>query len=375
MSKQIGVTRRTIENWFHFLDQPYSYGDYHAERKLSFFPSLHLSELGLGRVHVFYQNPIPSIAKLWPMRMYVGRVYNPDSNEASLSVEYVIPKEFIRDFLRLLPRVKKKGLCSKLNWYLSGSNYAALSPIHNTIDSRGNFDPSKMTTEDTRNELSSMQLFLSSQREVGMSKHVYSNPLIVPVWAESLYQRRTSVGIWEALKNKLGEQLTEYLPRTTERHDVFGIRQVQKILKNLHICGLLNQMRVVYFPLEFPPTLCIWLIMDCRNNEEILEFAEVAIRHSWAPKIFPFSDGKTMFTLQIDGESFQRLFDPLSSFKVEKLYFFDFSKWNNLVTTTNYNIYDYDKLFDPVSCSWRFDSEHLKAELDTFSGLGLFPDA
>jgi len=133
------VTSKTISNWFKYLHTPYSYRGYRIEEKFSYFPAIFLNKLGLRNIIVFYENASQILEKIFPMRHYVGWLYDFYSNQEILSIEYTVPNENLSDFLAVLNKLKKKGFCSNYRFYISSPSFAMYSPFHKVIDKSGIF--------------------------------------------------------------------------------------------------------------------------------------------------------------------------------------------------------------------------------------------
>jgi len=190
---------------------------------------------------------------------------------------------------------------------------------------------------------------------------IKNNPLIIPVVAEHMYQHRSAIQIWKAIKSKLGSNVSDYIrhKRKEKLSDWSYIKRIQEIIKNLRNYGLLNQMRLVYFPFEVCNNFWVWIIFKLKHKYDLLEIAKSALTNSISTKVFLMDNGRTLFTMLVNGNSMQNLFETLTSFRVERMFLFDYPKSINLVTTTRYTLLDYAEIFNPKDCSWRFNKDSL----------------
>ena len=361
------VTPKTVRNWFKFLLEPYEYKGYSIERKLSYFPAVFKNKLGLHMVLVFYANASPSLIELFPMRVYVGWLYDAHSNNPVLVVEYIVPTDNLNDFLLLLGRVREAGFCSDISSYVIGSSFTMNSPFHKVIDINGNFHSDRNDSNEIGRQVENLDAFLESAVEARIIPYVKDNPLVIPVLAESMYELRSSVQVWNAVKKKLGDSVWDFVRHSRKKSDGVGVKKVQGIMKNLSGYGLLNQMRGVYFPFEMVSSFCIWVVFDFRNREELIRMAEVMLTHSIIIRVFPMVDRRTLITALVNGESMQNLLGSFSSTRIERMFFFDYPKSPDLVTTTRHSIFAYAKIFDPITCSWRYYQDELLSEIENLS--------
>jgi hypothetical protein len=358
------LSSKTVRNWFNYLREPYHYRGYHLERKLSYFPSILMNKLGLTSVYVFYERASPSLLTLFPMRFFVGRLYDTHSNERVLAVAYIVPVEHLSEFASLLGKVKEAGLSSRFTCYATSPNFKMNSPWHKTVDGNGTFHPEHTDPDEVNRQVGRLQTFLEVEGEPRLSPAIKENPLIIPVIAEYLYELRSSVQVWKAIKTKLGDAVWAYLRHSKRRSDTLGVKRVQALVRNLQHYGLVNQMRVVYFPFEIGRNLMVWMFGSYGDKSRLSEMARTMLVNSMSTQVSLIGDGKAFFATLVDAQSLQNLFEPFSSASVERLFLFDYSDSVDLVTTTRYSIFDYAGYFDPESCAWRYNQDLLVSELE-----------
>lgn len=358
------ITPKTVRNWFRYLRKPYSYLDYKIERKLSYFPCTFKNKLGLSMVNVFFENPSEELIKLFPLKNYVGQLYDPVLNKPVLVVEYVVPKENLSDFRNIIHLLKEKGLCTSFSFYETGPSFRITSPFHKVLDKSGMFhfdrnDPSVIDVQ-----MNSLARFMELDFEVEMIQAIRRNPLIVPVLAEYIYEQRSSVQVWNAIKFKLGNSVWDYFKHSRKKSDGVGLKMIQSVVNNLGFFGLLNQMRVVYFPMDMGINFAIYVVFRYKNEEEFLKKIRSVALNSIYVNVFPLHGKRVFFVSLLNSEAIQRLFAMFSSSEIEKFLLFDHLKSITLMTTKTYSTFDYSQIFDPCSCRWKYSQEELSAELD-----------
>jgi hypothetical protein len=187
--------------------------------------------------------------------------------------------------------------------------------------------------------------------------------LIIPVLAALEYEHKSSPEVWSAVKYKLKDSVWDYVRRFRKKTDGVGVKKVQAIIRNLKGLGLLNQMRVVYFPLEIGRNIWIYTVFNFKNKRELIRMAEIMLVNSIYCNLFPLGGHNAMMVTLVNGESLQNLFSPLSEADVEKFFFFDYFKSMNLVTTTRHVRFDYANLFNPKTCGWAYNHDEMLSEL------------
>jgi hypothetical protein len=318
-------------------------------------------------LYVFYENASEKLLKLFPMRNYVGRLYSVDSKKRILIVGYIIPPDKIDPILALLNQLVDAGFCSSYSCYLANPSFTMNSPFHKVIDNNGFFHPEKNDLQEVRQQISAFEFFLNVNRRCQLEKAIKEKPLIIPTIAEYKYELRSSVKIWKAIKSKLGGSVWNYFQQFQDKNDDVGIKCIQNTMRNLHHYNLINQMRVVYFPFEICHNLTVWTIVDFRNRKELLDFAETGLMNAVLIRFFPLENKKTLIVALVSSESLQKLFEPLTGLRIERMFLFDIFGSFDLIYSTQYSIFDYPKIFDPVNCSWNYDFKEMRNEIERIS--------
>jgi hypothetical protein len=317
--------------------------------------------------NVLFQDPSPDLVKLFPLKNFVGKLYDPSTNKPVLAVEYVVPNKNLKEFLILISLVKEKGLCSDLTVYKTGPAFRITSPFHKVVDIHGNFHADKNDPAEIDNQMRALEIFLERDFKVEILPAIKRNPMIIPVLAEYLYEHRSSVQVWNAIKSKLGESVWDYIKFFRRKSDGVGLKKVQMIIKNLSTLSLLNHMRVVYFPIEIEKNFTINIYLSYKNENEFLEKVRLVSLNSLFTSVLLAEGRRALLISSVNGESLQRLFELFSSSEIEKVLFFDYFKSMELVTTTTYSIFDYTKIFEPKTCSWIYSQEEMVKELENLS--------
>lgn len=362
------VSSRTINRWFKYLNEPFVYKNYRTERKMSYFPHFFKNRLGFNIVTVFYDNPSKSLLGLFPMRSLSIYLYDTHSDRSVLAIEYVIPRGHHREFLSLLPRIVEDGYCSRARPLTTGSTYRMTSPWHKVVDRNGVFHAESNDEHDIETEVEKLRrhLLLNEPLKVEMSPHIGRNPFVIPVLAEYMFESRSSIQVWKAIRTKLGERTRDYA-HGEHVQDSMGIKMVQHTLKTLTSLDIFNQMRLVYFPLEIVNNVAVWTIADFKDCQHLLKTAESVLAHSLWVNVYPITDRKALFGYLTSGENLGNLFHIFEDAHIERQFVCDMQRSADIIYTTRYSIFDYPRIFNPQTCSWRYDQNDLLSDLEAHS--------
>jgi hypothetical protein len=267
----------------------------------------------------------------------------------------------------LLKQTADGGLCSTFSFYLANPSFTMNSRFHEVIDNNGIFYPEKNDLQEVRRQINAFEIFLSNNHQCQLEESIKEKPLIIPTIAEYKYELRSSVEIWNAVKSKLGASVWDYFRQFQSRNDGAGIKCIQNIMRRLHHHDLINQMRVVYFPIEICHNLMVWTVIDFKDRNELLDFAEIALTNSVFIRFLPLENQKTLIAALVSGESLQKFFEPLTHLRIERMFLFDTFGSFELIYSTRYSIFDYPKIFDPIRCSWNYDFEEMRNEIERIS--------
>lgn len=362
LAKRMGVTRKTIRNWFHYLNKPYSYKDFHAHRKLSYYPAIKKNLLGLQFMTVLFYNGKEEITSLWPNKNYLGRLFDFTDGESVLVVEYLVPKSQVEEFRQLLGRVRDMKLCSDIRIFETSPSFTIYAPFHKVIDENGKFHYDRVDNSSIMEERRRLSSFLESIDNERTSSLIQKTPLIVPVIAEYQYEQRKSIQVWNAIKAKVGNAVWDYIPNANKQTDGVGIQAVQSAIKALSKSELFTQMRIVYFPVQFRG-FCSWVILEFGAQKDLIELAANWLHYSHTMNIFLVGKDKAIITSVLNGESIQSLFSVLSKVKLIRTMIFDMGEGLDLITETGQAVFDYSRIFSPTQRRWSIDMEELEQEL------------
>jgi len=214
---------------------------------LIYFPNIALQALGLVHVHLFIDDPGPS----WESFAYVVRglwvVRSP--GERTLYVHCVIPAHDVDRVCAQIATAPDHHECTDVTIITTGDGwqtFAQPSPVPR----------SSAATKDARDLL----------------EHY---PLIIAVIFEALETRKSYPALWEAICQRLGDQVWEYLPRFSRRLPHNGKQHVRDAFRLLTNAHLVQQHVIRYTPLS-ATSIELFLLVNAQC-EDILASLPTAV--------------------------------------------------------------------------------------------------
>jgi hypothetical protein len=291
-------------------------------------------------------------------------------------VTYLIPKGCAGQFRKFWSIALQRGLISYYRLFESRCPVYFYSPFHELVgdDGRMNFPENYDAKHQFFQDL--LKRLLEEGAEVSMHDRIRKNPFIIPLVFEYFREHWSSHRVWKSMKRKLGDDIWKYIkdPKAGRGHkDGAGIRFVQRTTRELcdNFDEFFSQMRVVYYPLYSNESSIFYLFLKLKRRDAIYELAEVISDHSLSMAVYPPMGKKSknvMFyvltnkpmSMEIMGNLIQPYLDKawdnkiiLEDFKGSLKY------WRrNSEFWTKHNMKAvYHKLFDPTTCTWKFDAK------------------
>jgi len=353
------VTPKTVRNWFTYLNQPYQYKNHYLERKLSYFPVISRPKMGLRSTYVIYEDPSPQVINMFPFQEYVAWLYDPKLSKNVLIAQYTLTEEKIKEFEKVLIKLKNMGLFANFSTHTNRTLVRTYSPLHKVLDKNGIFHHDKNDSNELDKQINEFKNRIFNVDTTEMSNAVKNNLFTIPVLNEYNYEHWTSRNVWFAIKEKLGDNVWNYIRKAKRKTDGVGINKVQNVLSNMKKNELLLFMNVVYMPMEIKNNFFIYSFIKFNNKDELIKYIKTMAMNSIFQNIYIKSKNRALIIALVNSESLQNLFNMDVGVKIEKLYFLNYQKSGELITTTKFNKFDYSMFFDPVNKRWNFD-DYLK---------------
>jgi len=362
------VSPRTIHRWIKFVKELE-----HNEQTFDYYPQINLPSFGLTKNEVLFKEPRDArILDVIPHIYWAGIVRDRLFSEYIVA-HYLVPAGEDRAFLEVLGNMEEMGLYEEQEVYPLRSGLFIPSPFYEIIDENGNLrldgniDNSAFVNGQSVSD-GTVQIIDESRR----------SPLIVPLVFEADKESIPFESIWQGVRARLGESLTDYckgyknsLPTEAKKGSSFVQRTFHDI--NRSFDRFYEHMRVYYKPLYQIPNvqmLNLSLSFDPERSKEMLEtVTRISERCLYLTSYFTQSDGNRVVRMNIL-TTFEQYFTVLIWVKHRGLgfdyYFVDRTKsWN--LWDRNYSKFAYWELFDPRSVSWKFDPDRYMAKAESLS--------
>jgi hypothetical protein len=359
------VTDRTVRRWFKYL---------HAQH-FDYFPRLKYNRLGLQSIWVL-SDMDENVLKAIPHKLDVVKCMDLGTFKPCFLVAYLIPKGYAGQFRKFWSVALQRGLISCYRIFESRCPVDFYSSFHELVgeDGRINFPENYDTKHQFFHGL--LKGSIEENVEVNMHDSVRKNPFIVPLVFEYFREHWSSHHVWKSMKRKLGDDIWKYIkdPKAgREQKDGAGIRFVQLTTRELcdNFDEFFSQMRVVYYPLYSNESSIFYLLLELKKRDAIHKLAEAISDHSLSMVVYPPMDKKSktvMFyvltnkpmSMEIMGNIIQPYIDKARDNKIILEDFKGSLKYwrRNSAFWTKHNMKAvYHKLFDPTTCTWKFDAK------------------
>ena len=358
------VTDRTVRRWF----------DYLHKYKFDYFPYPRYNTLGLAPVWIltdFNEN----VLKIIPYKVAIVSGIDFHNLERCLLCLYLIPPNHLSDFKKLWSVALSRRIVKHCHIFDISSAIAFFSPFHKIVNEDGLVNFPEDYDIDNSYFTGLLKKCLETEKKFELDKRIIMNPLTVPIILEYFRGHMSSRSIWNSFERKLGAKVWDYInaPRIKrERKKGAGIRLVQEIMKGLHdnFYDFFQQVRVVYYPFYTNENNMFYMILKLRRRKDILPLSELLSRHSLSIVAYPPLEKESKIivyyvitnkkeTLNIVGDLIQPYIDK--SFD-NKIVYEDVEK--SLKYGRPLKI-DYHELFDPETCTWKFDAKAYAKKLES----------
>ncbi len=338
------ISPKTVERWFSFLRQKYNFPGSKTKEKFNFYPTFFFEKLGLALLFVISEKPNTNILNNLPFQNYIAWLFNPEINESVLLTGYLVPIQYISRFKKEWEKIRQKGLVKDYKIYLTNKGFTIYSPWHKVIDKEGIFHPENNINEEIERQIKELERYLDNLPKIEMIPIVKKNPLIIPVLFEYYYQYWTSPKVWEAIKKRFSNRIWNYIQKKNKQNDNIGIKKVQQTIKQVYDSDLIQQMRVVYMPIELKNNFFIYFIIEDDSSDRIIKsIGDIALNSIYI-SIYPISD-KKFFVISLTN---QKIIEILHKHNIKRLYFLQHEKSLPLLTAQKYKKYNYANYFDLI---------------------------
>lgn len=354
------VTDRTIRRWLTFLREG---------RKFNYFLNAKHNILGLNSIWVLVSGvKNKNVFDIIPFLTYIVKGWCLFSLEESYIAQYYIPYKQVNEFTNFWKSAKEKGIIKDVILSRVKPSISIYQPFHRVLDSNGVF---KYQNDPNEYFLKLLEMGLREEYSPDLHPLIQEHPLLVPIMSEIFGEHLSSYKLWDNMKQKLGEQIWDYMPPKLRRRKKEGaaIKYVQHLISLIHsnFDEFIQQVRVSYTPIYINNT-GVYLFAKSKDNSEILRFANMVGRHSVQTVISP-AVGKRdyhVFYLVTQFNSLTKILNSLkfSDINIGRLFVQDIEFVKDVGTYSKIN---YAKAFDPTNLSWKYDHKRYMKELKNLS--------
>lgn len=345
------ISPKTIERWFNFLKAEYNHPKSKTKEKFNFYPAFFHEKLGLTLVWIISEKHNPKILDMLPFQFYIAWLFDPKINESVLLTCYLVPIIYLERFKQEWKKMKRQGLVKNYKFYVTYKGFTIYSPWHKVIDEEGMFHPENNVEEEINRQVRKFGYYLNDLPKIEIMNPIKKNPLIVPVLFEHQYQYWTSPKIWSRMKEKLGKRIYDYVSRNKVTSDAVGIKKVQQTLKEIYHKDIIQQMRIVYMPLELKNNFFVYLILESKDKKNITDIIQGLTMKSVYINIYPMHRNR-FFIVALTNHA---ILNNLDLLKGKEIYFLQHEKSLPLLTTQKYKKHDYFDHFNPKTVAWTWD--------------------
>jgi len=359
------VSDRTIKRWFSYLKE-----------HLGYFLSINYSSLGLINIDVLVKEPHKDIIKAVPYAYYLFSGFDATSIEDYTIISCLIPNRKLNEFKIFWDKAKEKNLLKDYRLSFCNNIVDFYSPFHEVITNSGNFEFSECIEHSVEPLIRNMQ----QPKDIKMSSVIEGNPLILPIVIEYSRERWSSYKVWNAIKEKLGDGVWDYINDIhyrNRRTDNSGIAFVQKTWKKLQENNdeLFHNVRVVYRPLYTKKHSVSYKFLKLKNRKNLPDLVKEISKRSVNSVVYLPEDISskevTIFTsTNTEQESYiirKILPKYINKSYDNKIIYMDFEETDKFWKYDSYRKYlklDYANLFNPKNCTWKFDLREYLDKLD-----------
>ncbi len=356
------VTDRTIRRWINFL----------KTKGFQYFPSPKYDSLGLDySVVILFGVRDEKIFDIIPYDMYIDKVMSFSRYEHAFVGYYTIPFGNEGRFSKFWKRAKELGIID--DYILMNSKAATFlfSPFHKIIKN-GIITFDEITEKDNEYFIRLLEKNINYIPAKEIHPAVRKNPFLVPVMLEYYRKHISSIGVWREIKRKLGNKVwTNYLDKfnknPTDGRGVFAVQQILRQLKNNP--DFVQQIRVIYDMVYTAHNISmVYVYMKLKHLEDVVSLTRKLSKSAVHMNISLPKDNsqkEVLIYIVTNNKHIVNIMGTCLEFARSKPQVFinDFNYSKKFWTEERFGL-DYPKLFDPLSCKWRYNHNAYMKKLE-----------
>jgi hypothetical protein len=326
------VRERTLYRWQRSLGE-----------RLTYFPSLCLSGLGLVHAHLFLEGASDRWLDL-PVVLSACWV-NRGLERPGLYLHCVVPAGEEASFEGLVRALSRDGWCAEYTLVLASDGWQCVGLAGLDRDGRVRTRPMSVLREG---------VFRVAVDQRGL---LQSYPFIVPAVFEAPEERCSLQEVWRRVHDRLGSMVWRYFPRGTRRWPVNGKRYVRHAMELVVAAGLFRQNIIRYRPL-LDDGLEVFVVLKTEEVEELVRgFGSVCP----VVDVARAQDGRVLLRLTGDHDLvYEVLRVAREVVRPLGVWVHDARHHDAALRRVRFQ---YETLFDPVTGAWRFSAADILSSL------------
>jgi len=298
--------------------------------QLLYYPNISFNALGLDHLHLFIDDPAPcwdrfpyAVAAEWVTRTPGRR---------TLYLHCLVPRVHARDVQTLIDLVP--------------TSYSRVTSVTTSDSWQAMRDASSVTTDAVP------AAYLS-----GTARSVWDVvervPLLIPVIFETVGYRRSLAVVWQAIYQRLGSRVWEYLPRGVHRLPTNGKTYVKDAYALLNHAALFRQNVIRTTPFAAGASMYLYV-----EGAAIADIVSAFATRASLLDVHPITTHAALLRITTTPEMMKCLFSATSALPpIRECHFIDELSPAPAVR------FAYELLFDPRTAEWRFPREEILRQL------------
>jgi hypothetical protein len=368
------VSERTIKRWLKWLK---------AHHYFTYYLYTNYPKIGLVNANCILRGVKDDrIVKIIPFQDYLMKGIDMTRTKDCFFISYLMPQKNISDLKEFCKKAIKLNLIESYDIFETKQITTLYSEKHRIINEHGNVISHKLDLDTYFENL--LQSKVCKNHSIGVDDYAKKNPIVVPLMLEYLKDHASFKTAWSKMKSKLGEGIWDYvgdLKTKLKKSDGAGIVYVQKTMRYLHtnLKDYFTQVRVSYGPLYSGENVNLYVFLKLKKKEQIIDLAREISKNSIYVLVNELNDRN--MDVGIDFVTNNKFASEILSTIIPK--YADTSKSNSIMwlsyhcsspywesTTKNWIRFNYHRLFDPKTVSWKYDSKKYLDELKQLSASG-----
>ncbi len=372
-SEHIGksITEKTIRRWIKCFKKNFAFD-------FRYWPEPRYEKFGLMRALVILESN-RNIASVLPYKTYAAICLNLKDIKNHYLLDYAFPSEQRTNFENIWQFAGKIGLAENYEIIYHAGTVVSYAPHHKILNSRGYVEIND--DFDVTQAIELLRKELQSTQQPKPESFILRNPIAVPLMLEMRWNYHAAKTVLRTLKTKLRRALWSYVPNIKKKSDGALLQHLQFISGELqnNFSRHFRQMRVEYEPTYSNENISIFAVVKLNDVGKLPELVARISKHALTTNVRLPVKGSSVVVLYIatsNREATHIQSDILPNYIDKnfdnKLFWLNYDAsarelWRKSdMKTINEVMFKpaYWDLFDPKTCTWKWEQEKYLKELE-----------